>query len=200
MATIKYEMDGDGLREHTPVVTNETHSEFYGFENFAANHGYLAPDRTRVFVHKNDSANSFAVTITHHDNSGPDTETEGPDYVIDTNFSETVASSDFVVQDDPGSNTTDRYNPGSMHHEFDGTKTDGAMIKADTFKDVEFTISVQQSATSWQGIEFYDEANGTVLGNTLHMTFEGVTSGTPTTTTGDQVVMLENELAVHGKI
>lgn len=208
MADLQYEVNGGGLQDLGTISTAETHSSFYDYSSSSnpevekeAHHGYWEKDVLTVFVHHNTNDNTYAVIYTF--NKPDSNRDQSVNYGARLNYSESIdPDSDVLVEDDPGEGWTS----DSVEHGWGAATTDGGAIKASTFLDVTFTVDTPASGdnaiTDFRVITSDGSApdGGSVeyigTSGSLRFRFEGLT--TSPATVGDRVIMLREDLAVHG--
>lgn len=209
MANLQYEINGNGLNTLQPVVTSETHSEFYDYSsssnsevNKEAHHGYWEKDVATMLLHQDSNSGSYAVMISY--NKPDSTRDQSIQYGARLNFSENIdADTEVLVEDDPG----DTYATDHFDNSWGAATTDGGMIDATTFLDVTFTIDTPAGAdnaiTDFRLITSDGSApdgGGVAYAGTsgsIRLVLEGIASSP--VSTGDLCVMLTEDLAVHGK-
>ena len=134
MVQFQFEVNAGGLQNLDPVESSNTHGDFYDIEKYRANHGYYEADVCTVFLHRSTLNDTYGLVITHHDASTAVSDKYG----VETTFSQLLNSTDaYIVKDD----NNDGYSSSSMRHQFNGNKTDGAVIDVAQFSDVTISLN-----------------------------------------------------------
>jgi len=174
-----------------------------------------------LWVYHNQSEDQFAVIascgLTNQEVNGP--------WGCDINFSETISTGDYVVKDDPNNDLYNTFGSSRSKHGWgnqgsstssDSSDADGWAIKANGFRDVSFTISENTELKNQEepDLNFPNDfgiidGNGSPssgggiqwagTGGSIRLKFSNLPNYTTLAQTGDQVILLTENLAVHGR-
>jgi len=203
MATIEYEINGNGLNVLDPILGTQDPVDFYDYTGSGApssgwgDHGYGSQHDVVLWVYHNQSEDQFAVIascgLTNQEVNGP--------WGCDINFSETISTGDYVVKDDPNNDLYNTFGSSRSKHGWgnqgsssssDSSDADGWAIKANGFRDVSFTISENTELKNQEEPDLnFPNDFGIIDGN--------LPNYTTLAQTGDQVILLTENLAVHGR-
>lgn len=226
MATIEYEINGAGLNSLDPITGTANPRDFYDFVDLGGDppygyggHGYGEQHVITMFVYHNTVDDQYAVIL----NCGYELEEYDGGWGAELHFTENVdTAADYVVKDDPGrddfANTFEsdysRHGWGSDDSSStDTSEADGWALKANAFQDVTFTVEENTEAPDRVnnrmphdfrlitadgkppdgGAVSYAGTDGSI-----RLTFTNLPPYETVVGTGDQVILLTENLAVHG--
>lgn len=218
MVTLKYEVNGGGLQTWEPITGVESVQDFIGLKQGSnggnyPTHGYGIEHEVLIFLYHNTDSDRYSLIFQMGEGYLED---EGMGIRCD--FTENMnPAEDILVENGQGRNNPDYFDHawGIDEDSGDQSSQSGVLaLKANTFRDATFTISQSVYDFSQQdaklpndfGIITSDGSTPTGggvdfagVGGSIRIKMQGLPpfSG-GNVVSGDQVIMLQDDLAVHG--